>query len=211
VGRPCCYPRSVPRLLLATNNPGKAAEFRELLAGCGWQIIVPSDIDLELDVEETGRSYADNARLKAEAFCRASGLAALADDSGLEVDALGGQPGALHHERGWDGRDDPERVQILLDALKGVPAEGRTARYRVVLVVALPDGRRLEEEGVCEGVIAAASAGANGFGYDPVFYLPALGKTMAQLSRAEKNRLSHRADAAGKMRGRLTGLSALSF
>jgi len=209
--RPYCYPPFVPRLLIASNNPGKVREMRELLAGCDWKVVAPRDVALELEVAETGRSYAENARLKAEAFCRAAGLAALADDSGLEVDALGGEPGPLHHERGWDGRDDPERVQILLDALKGVPAEGRTARYRVVLVVALPDGRRLEEEGVCEGVIAAASAGANGFGYDPVFYLPALGKTMAQLSRAEKNRLSHRADAAGKMRGRLTGLSALSF
>ncbi len=193
----------MPRLLIASNNPGKVEEFRDLLAGCGWDIVAPSDVGLNVEVEETGRSYAKNARLKAEAFSRASGLAALADDSGLEVDALGGEPGPLHQEHGWDGRDDTERIQLLLDALKDVPPARRTARFRCVMVVVSPDGRTLETEGICEGVIAAAPSGSGGFGYDPVFYLPAHGRTMAQLSRAEKNRTSHRAAAAVKMRERL--------
>jgi len=214
--RPYCYPPFVPRLLIASNNPGKVREMRELLAGCDWKVVAPRDVALELEVAETGRSYAENARLKAEAFCRAAGLAALADDSGLEVDALGGEPGPLHHERGWDGRDDAERIAILLRALKDVPPEGRTARYRAVLVAVLPgpegpDGRRVEAEGACEGVIAAEPAGANGFGYDPVFYLPSLGKTMAQLSGAEKNRISHRAVAAVKLRERLRELTKASL
>jgi XTP/dITP diphosphohydrolase len=201
----------VPRLLIATNNPGKVAEFRELLAGCGWQVVAPADIGLAVEVEETGRSYAANARLKAEAFRDASGLAALADDSGLEVDALNGEPGALHHERGWDpphAKDDAERIRLLLDALKDVPPERRAARYRAVIAVALPDGRLLQEDGACEGIIASAPSGEGGFGYDPVFYLPALGRTMAQLSRAEKNQISHRAVAAAKMRERLASLSS---
>lgn len=208
--RPSCYPAFVPQLLIATNNPGKVREMRQLLAGCGWDVVAPRDIGLDLAVQETGRSYAENARLKAQAFCRASGLAALADDSGLEVDALGGEPGPLHHERGWDpspGGGDAERIQILLRALEGVPPQRRTARYRAVLAVALPDGRVIEAEGACEGVIVDQPAGEGGFGYDPVFYLPDLGRSMAQLSQEEKNRISHRARAAAALRGRLRELA----
>jgi XTP/dITP diphosphohydrolase len=197
---------SQPRLLIASNNAGKIAEFRDLLRDCGWRIVSPTDVGLEIEVQETGESYADNARLKAEAFCRASGLAALADDSGLEVDALGGEPGPLHHLRGWDGRDQVERIAILLNALRDT--QERQARFRAVVVVALADGRVLEEDGVCEGVIATSPAGDGGFGYDPVFLLPERGMTMAQLTPAEKNRVSHRAAAARKISARLRELAS---
>ena len=200
----------MPELLLATNNAGKIAEFRALLADCGWDLVAPADVGLTLEVGESGTSYAENAALKARAFAVASGRPALADDSGLEVDALGGEPGPLHHVRGWDGRDDDERIRILLDALKDVPEGRRTARFRAVIVVAFPDGRTVQAEGECEGVIARAPRGEAGFGYDPVFYLPALGRTMAELTAAEKNRLSHRARAAAAVCPRLRELAALA-
>jgi XTP/dITP diphosphohydrolase len=193
----------MPILLIATNNPGKVAEFRDLLADCGWEVVSPPEIGLKLDVAETGTTYSENARIKAVAFSSASGFAALADDSGLEVDALDGQPGPLHHEHGWDGRDDPERIRILVEALKDVPPEKRTARYRAVLVLSLPSGLTAEEEGIEEGLIVDTPAGYGGFGYDPIFYLPELGKTVAELTMDEKNRISHRALAAFKMRDRL--------
>ena len=163
----------MPQLLIATNNEGKVAELRGLLAGCGWEIVAPRDIGLALDVEETGATYSENARLKAAAFSRAAGLPALAEDSGLEVDALGGEPGPLHHRRGWDGRTAYETSQRLLDALEGVPAERRTARYRTVIVVALADGAVIEAEGACEGVIADAPRRQRGLRLRP-HLLPAL-------------------------------------
>jgi XTP/dITP diphosphohydrolase len=198
----------MPKLLIASNNPGKVAEFRDLLTDSGWEIVAPRDIGLELDVEETGASYSENARLKAEAFARASGLAALSDDSGLEVDALGGEPGPLHHLRGWDDGDEAARIMRLLDALKDVPPAQRTARYEAVVVVVLPDGRVLEEQGTEEGLVVDTPAGSSGFGYDPVFFVPELGKTVAQLSMAEKNQISHRAIATLKLKERLRALAA---
>jgi XTP/dITP diphosphohydrolase len=195
-----------PKLLIATNNPDKVSELRGLLGDCGWEVVAPSDLGLTLDVEETGTTYAQNARIKAEAFSRASGLAALADDSGLEVDALDGEPGAMHHVNSWDGRDQAERIEILLTAMLEVPRSRRSARFRAAIVVVLPDGRVLEEDGVCEGIIATQAAGEGGFGYDPVFVLPERGLTMAELSPAEKNRISHRGLAAQKMANRLRGL-----
>ncbi|MPZ47720.1 MAG: non-canonical purine NTP pyrophosphatase [Dehalococcoidia bacterium] len=197
----------MPQLIIATSNPGKVAEFRDLLAGCGWEVVGPADMGLTLDVEETGADYAENALIKADAFVQTSGIAALADDSGLEVDALNGEPGPLHHLRGWDGHDQAERIQILLDALKDAPPPW-TGRYRAVLVAVLADGRVVQEDGACEGVIIDTLAGSAGFGYDPVFYLPEQGKTMAQLSLQEKNRISHRGIAAAKMRQRLRELAA---
>ncbi len=197
-----------PRLIIGTNNLDKVTELRGLLGDCGWDVVAPRDLGIALDVDETGASYADNARLKAEAFSRASGLAALADDSGLEVDALDGEPGALHHLHGWDGVDQADRIAILLRALKDVPEGQRTARFRAVIVLVLPDGRVFEEEGVCEGVIGFEASGSGGFGYDPVFVLPERDLTMAQLSIEEKNRISHRGLAASKMAQRLRKSSA---
>jgi XTP/dITP diphosphohydrolase len=196
-----------PRLLIASNNVDKVVELRDLLGDCGWDVVAPVDLGLQLDVEETGSTYAENARLKAEAFMRASGLPALADDSGLEVDALDGEPGALHHVNGWDGRDQDERIQILLDAMKDVPPGRRTARFRAVIVVLLPDGSELIEDGTLEGVISQAPSGAGGFGYDPVMFVPEQGLTVAQLSLEAKNAISHRGRAAAKMRERLRALA----
>jgi XTP/dITP diphosphohydrolase len=184
------------QLLLASNNPGKVREFRVLLDGCGWEILAPADLGLALDVEETGTSYAANARLKAQAFAAASGCFVLADDSGLEVDALDGAPGVYSARYGGAGLSDADRVQQLLAALAAVPLAPRTARFRAVLVLRAPDGRSWQTEGVCEGEIAPLPRGDRGFGYDPIFLLPALGRTMAELSAAEKNQLSHRARAA---------------
>jgi len=192
-----------PHLLIATNNPGKVVEFRDLLEGCGWEVVAPAEGGVSIDVDETGKTYAENARIKAQAFCRASGLPAIADDSGLEVDALGGDPGPLHHLHGWDGNNDAERIQILLDAMKDVPAGERTGRFYSVIVVALPDGGDIEEQGVIEGTMALAPVGTSGWGYDPLFILPDRGVTLAQLSEAQKNRVSHRAIAFAKMRERL--------
>jgi XTP/dITP diphosphohydrolase len=200
----------MPHLLIATSNAGKVAEFRELLDGCGWEIIAPADIGLDLQVDETGTTYAENARLKAEAFRRASGLGALGEDSGLEVDALNGDPGSLHHLTGWDGRNQDEAIHILLEALKDVPPQRRTARYRAVIVVVLVDGTILEAEGIEEGVVIDTPAGSNGFGYDPVFLIPDLGRTAAQLSLQEKNQISHRALAVANLRQRLRNLAGSS-
>jgi XTP/dITP diphosphohydrolase len=194
-----------PNLLIASNNAGKVREFRELLAGCGWEVVAPADVGVALEAEETGASYEANARIKARAFADASGLPALADDSGLEVDALGGEPGPLHHEKGWDGGDNDERIRILLRALEG--QTDRRARFRAVIVVAFPDGRELVAEGDCEGEITRAPEGSGGFGYDPVFYLPELGCTMAELAPSAKNRVSHRARAAERIRRALADLA----
>lgn len=190
-------------LLIASNNRGKIDEFRQILAGTGWDVVGPADLAIELEPEETGITYSENALIKARAFAAASGLPALADDSGLEVDALDGEPGALHHVRGWDGVDQSDRIAILLRALSGIPAGRRTARFRAVIVVAMPDGSVIEEEGVSEGSIAETPAGSEGFGYDPVFVPAGRDRTMAQLGLDEKNRISHRAIAAAKIRDRL--------
>lgn len=190
------YTTPMPPLLLATTNPGKIREFRELLAGCGWELVTPAEAGVQLEVEETGHTYEANARLKVEAFLRASGMTTLADDSGLEVDALDGAPG-LHSAR-YAGHDTThvDKMRVLLAGLRGVPDERRTARFRAVIVIAAPDGRRWHAEGVCEGRIADAPRGAGGFGYDPIFLVDGGPATMAELPAAEKNRVSHRARAA---------------
>jgi XTP/dITP diphosphohydrolase len=197
----------LPKLLIGTNNVGKLAEFRALLADCGWELVSPPEVGVEMDVGEAGRTYSENARIKALAFCEASGLPTLADDSGLEVDALGGEPGPLHHAHGWDGENNDERLRILLSNLKDVPPEKRTARFRIAVAVVFPDGRIYEEEGVCEGLIARQRSGFYGFGYDPIFYLPEKQKTFAQLSVEEKNEVSHRARAARALAPQLQTLA----
>lgn len=185
----------MPRLLLATNNLGKVGEYRALLAGCGWEIVAPADIGLELDVDESGPDYATNAKIKAEAFAEAGGLLALADDSGIEVDALGGLPGTLSAR--YAGTDE-DRVALLLRQMEGVPPEKRACRFRCVIALAEPGGRVWFTEGEREGLVAEAPRGENGFGYDPIFYLPDRGCTIAELPSDEKNATSHRGRAAQK-------------
>jgi XTP/dITP diphosphohydrolase len=148
------------------------------------------------DVEETGSTFRENSVLKARAYAAVTNLLTLADDSGLEVDALNGAPGVYTARYGGTGLTAVQRYKKLLDAIRNVPTHQRTARFRCVIVLARPDGTILgESEGVCEGQIALAPAGAGGFGYDPVFYLPQLGQTMAQLPAAEKHKISHRGQA----------------
>ncbi len=194
-----CYIPAVNVLLIATNNQGKVHEYEELLSPLALSLRTPQDLGLSISVREDGHAYEDNARIKALAYQQASGLLTLADDSGLEVDALGGRPG-LHSARyGGPGVDDEGRYWLLLEQLGDVPWERRTARFRCVIVVATPRGQTHSTEGVCEGMIAFEPQGARGFGYDPVFYLPQHGKTMGQLSPRVKNRISHRAHAARRM------------
>ena len=196
----------MPRLLVATNNPGKAAEFRALLEGCGWEIVAPREIGLELEVEETGRDYEENAILKATAFACASGLVSLADDSGLEVEALGGAPGPTSARFAGEAASDADRRALLLERLQGVPAGGRQARFRCLVAVAHPEGETRLFEGTVGGAIAEEERGEGGFGYDPVFLLPDRGLTLAQLPPQEKNAVSHRGRAARQARSYLESL-----
>jgi XTP/dITP diphosphohydrolase len=190
----------MPRLLLATNNAGKAAELRRMLDDCGWELVTPAELGLKLEVDESGQSYEANATKKALQYAQASGLVALADDSGLEVDALGGRPGVLSARYAGPDRTDAERVQALLDELRDVPDEQRTARFRALIAIAAPTGRVETVEGTVAGRIARAPRGANGFGYDPLFLLPDRGLTAAELPAHEKDAISHRGVAARKAR-----------
>ena len=185
--------RPVREILVATNNPGKQREFTELLASLPAKVLFPLDLGLHIDVKETGATYAENAKLKAQTFVTASGVITLGDDSGLEVDALDGAPG-LRSARYTPG-SDMDRLTALLNHLKNIPKERRTARFRCVVAIATPAGELYTAEGECEGTIAMAPSGSGGFGYDPVFYIPDQGKTMAELDPQVKNRLSHRARA----------------
>jgi XTP/dITP diphosphohydrolase len=186
------------RLVLASTNPHKIAEFRALLAGAPFEILSPADLGVTVQVEETGDTFDENAILKALAYAEATGLLALADDSGLEIDALGGAPGV--HSARWAGVNTSyeERFRLLEQRLAGIPDEQRTARYRCAIALAEPAPRGLYAvvSGTLEGRIARTPRGSEGFGYDPVFSLPERGKTVGELTAAEKNSISHRARAA---------------
>jgi XTP/dITP diphosphohydrolase len=187
--------KTMPSLLLATNNKGKVAEIKALLDGTGISLLTPAELDLALEIPEDGQTYAENASKKAVAFSRASGMITLSDDSGLEVDALDGQPG-LHSHRfnPRPGATDADRRKYLLEKLQGLPRPW-TARFHATVAVALPSGEVHLATGRCEGEIIPEEFGTNGFGYDPIFFIPELGRTMAELEMDEKNRLSHRARA----------------
>jgi len=191
------------KLLLATNNRGKVLEYRQLLGGVPFQLVTPAELGINTVVEETGNSFAENATLKATALAAESGLLALADDSGLEVDALSGAPGNRSHRYAGENATDEDRVNFLLSRLGGVPMAKRTARFRCVIAITTPDGLTKLCDGACPGFITFEPRGTNGFGYDPVFLLPSLNKTIAELTLAEKNRVSHRARAAEKARALL--------
>lgn len=182
-------------LLIATTNPGKVVELQDLLEGLPLRLLLPADLGIHLEVAETGDTYAENAALKAQAYCSASGILTLADDSGLEVLALDGAPG-LHSARysPRPGAKDADRRALLLQNLSGQP-QPWLARFRCVVAVAAPGQPLQFAEGECRGEILPGERGSNGFGYDPIFYLAGLGRTMAELTRAEKNTLSHRARA----------------
>ena len=184
-------------LLIATNNKGKIKELQDLLEETGIELVTPAQISLDLDVVEDGNTYAENATKKAVAFAQASGLISLADDSGLEVDALEGAPGLYSARYGsTDGGklSDAERRATLIQNLQDKPRPW-TARFHATIAVAGPNRETRLAEGVCAGEIIPEERGTGGFGYDPIFLLSELGKTMAELSMEEKNRLSHRARA----------------
>jgi XTP/dITP diphosphohydrolase len=180
-------------LLIATHNAGKLREYERLLAQLRFRLRSPADCGISVHVAEHGATFEENALEKAVAHAKAAGMLALADDSGLEVDALGGEPGVRSAR--YVAGSDADRVAALLEALAGFPWEERTARFRCVLAIAAPEGAIGTFDGVCEGLIALEPAGEGGFGYDPVFYLPDLARTMAQLRSEQKNRISHRARA----------------
>lgn len=190
----------MPKLLLATSNPGKIREYHFLLDGLGYQITTLTEEGITKIVTESGHNYEQNARLKAITYAKLSQLTAIADDSGLEVDALNGEPGVQSARFAGEAATDEEKVSFLLAKLSGVPWGQRTARFKCVIVIATPEGQTEVCYGECHGMIALEAKGKNGFGYDPIFSLPEIGKTMAELPLEMKNQISHRAQASQKAR-----------
>ena len=187
------------KLLLATNNQAKVREYRSLLQNLPFELVTLADQGITTAVSEVGESLEENARLKAVIYASESQLLALADDSGLEVDYLGGEPGPLSARYAGEGASDRDRVSYLLARLKGVPREKRSARFRCVIAIATPDGEVAFGSGECKGFITCEPRGEQGFGYDPIFYLPQLDKTMAELPLKIKNQISHRGQAVGEI------------
>lgn len=203
-------PSGTPRLVLATRNSGKVREITAIYAGLGACLSGLGDWPALGELPEEGDTYAENAAGKALAVARATGLPALADDSGIEVDALGGAPGVRSRRLLGEAASDDARNAYLLAQLAGVPAPRRTARYRAVIALATPDGRVQTFEGVCEGAIAERPRGTGGFGYDPIFEIAGDGRTMSEAPPDVKNEISHRARALRAARAavaRVVGLA----
>jgi len=203
---------AVPALLVASLNPGKARELRALVEAAGYQVVTPADIGLAADAyEESGATYEENGAGKALHYARLSGRVTIADDSGIEVDALGGRPGVQSARYGGPGLDDTGRNRLLLDELRGIPEERRTARYVAVAVVARPDGESRAFRGVCEGRVTGTPRGAGGFGYDPLFFHPPFGATFAEVDPARKHEVSHRGRALRALATFLAGAEGRRF
>lgn len=183
-------------LLVATNNLHKLEEFRTIFADLPLQLLSLHDIGLDMDVEEIGATFQEIAELKALTYARASGLLSLSDDSGLEIDALGGAPGIYSKRFAGEKVTYEDRFKIILDRLQGLPPAQRTARFRCVITIAEPSGYHRSAHGTVEGLIAEAPRGEHGFGYDPLFFVPEAGKTMAELPPEYKHQISHRGRAA---------------
>ncbi|GAC1317158.1 MAG: RdgB/HAM1 family non-canonical purine NTP pyrophosphatase [Chloroflexota bacterium] len=193
-----------PPLLIATTSPGKLREWQNLLSDLPFTLLTLRDVGITFDVEETGTTFAQNALLKAESYGRASGLLTLAEDAGLCVAALEGGPGV--YSARWEGSNYDHKNRLLVDLVKGLSGRARACRYACVTIVRHPDGRVWRVRGECRGEIAGSPAGADGFGYDPIFFIPRLGRTLAQVSIHEKDRISHRGRAAGRIRPILRSL-----
>lgn len=187
------------RLIVATKNRGKLKEFAELLAHLPYDIVSMADAGIEDNIEENGTTFEENALIKAKSVWKATGDTVIADDSGLEVDYLNGAPGVYSARYAGEGATDDDKNRKLLRALEGVPADKRTARFVCAIAVIFPDGRNFTVRGTCEGYIAAEPAGNNGFGYDPLLYVPEIGMTIAQMESSLKNNISHRGNAIRKM------------
>lgn len=194
------------KLLIATSNPAKLREYREMLRNLPLILTSLAQEGIDLVVEESGGSYAENAILKAKAYARASGLLTLADDSGLEVEALEWEPGIFSSRYAGPGATDEERNRFLLHRLQGIPWERRGARFRCTIAIATSEGEVQTVDGACEGIIAFKPRGTHGFGYDPIFYLPQRRCTIAELPPEIKNRISHRAHAAQEAKRILKGM-----
>ncbi|MCI5691208.1 MAG: RdgB/HAM1 family non-canonical purine NTP pyrophosphatase [Clostridiales bacterium] len=181
------------KVVLASQNKKKIVEMRDILSKMGVEVLSQADVGLNLEPEETGATFEENARIKARAVMEAAGMPAIADDSGLMVDALGGEPGVYSARYGGPGLDDTGRWQLLLRNMAG--QTDRQGKYVSVICCVFPDGREILSRGECAGLLTEEPAGDGGFGYDPIFFLPQLGKTMAQITPEEKNQISHRAKA----------------
>ena len=181
------------KFVLATHNPGKLKEMSDILARFGVEVVSPGDLGITVDVEETGATFAENAMLKAKAICAVAKLPAIADDSGLCVDALNGGPGVYSARYGGEGLDDKGRYMLLLNNMRGQTT--RAAHFTCSIACAFPNGDTLTAEGRCDGSIAFAPMGEGGFGYDPVFFVPEKAKTFGQLTAEEKSTISHRGKA----------------
>ena len=181
------------KVVLASHNQKKMVEMKAILSQMGVEVLSQAEVGMDLEPEETGTTFEENARIKAQAVMQATGLPAIADDSGLMVDALGGDPGVYSARYGGPGLDDTGRWQLLLKNMAG--ESNRACKFVSVICCAFPDGGEVMARGECPGIMAQGPSGDGGFGYDPIFYLPQLGKTMAQLTPAEKNQISHRARA----------------
>lgn len=200
-------PMPLRELLLASQNPGKLGEMRILAAGLPFEVVLPGEVGILEAPEETGRTFLENAVLKARHYAARSGRLTVADDSGLSVEALGGGPG-LHSSRfGGEGATDADRNRLLLVKLSGVPPQERDARFTSAVAVAQGDGILFEAEESVLGRIAEEPRGANGFGYDPLFFYPPFGRTFGEMERAEKDRVSHRGKAFARLRQFLAELA----
>lgn len=192
------------RFVLASNNAGKLREMREMLSALDIEVVSQSEAGLEIDVEETGTTFAENAMLKAKAACEALNIPAIADDSGLMVEALDGAPGVYSARYGSVNGEklcDSERNGLLIKNLSGI--ENRSAKFVSSIACVFPNGETVTAEGYCHGVIIDTPRGENGFGYDPIFYIPELSATMAELSSEDKNKISHRGNAVREFAAKL--------
>ena len=184
------------KIVLASKNPHKLVEINEITQKFGFELVLQSELGVDLDVEENGTTFEENSLIKARAVMEATGLPALADDSGICVDALGGAPGVYSARYGGDeSLDDWGRLQLLLKNMEDVPDGKRQAKFVCVITMVTPEGETIQARGEVHGEILRQPAGSNGFGYDPVFYYPPFGKTMAEADASEKNQVSHRANA----------------
>ncbi|MEI5905610.1 XTP/dITP diphosphatase [Bacillus spongiae] len=186
-------------VLIATKNKGKAKEFERMFAPYGFQVTTLLDIENAIDIEETGTSFVENALLKAETAAKEYQTMVIADDSGLAVDALNGEPGVYSARYAGSEKSDEANIEKVLEQLEGMNKEKRTAHFCCTLAVAAPGKQSVTVEGKCEGIITEEKRGENGFGYDPIFFVPSLGKTMAEMSPLEKNQISHRGNALKKL------------
>ena len=187
------------KLLIATTNIHKIQEFTSIFVNLPYMITNPEIEKINLKVDENGVSFSENALIKAKSYCKSSQMISMADDSGLEIDALGGRPGIYSARYGGTKLNDKDRVKLILKQMSEVPKQKRQARFRCAIAIAWPNGKTLVREGTLEGMIEFTQKGCNGFGYDPIFYLPKYDKTVAELDPKQKNNISHRATAGKKI------------